>query len=158
MIRRGTLLVLMTLVWGAAAGALESHDPALLASVPHLGPIPLVFNLPAFGIVAIITWLLVIGTKETAWVNTLMVVIKVAIIGLFLVVGVAYVKPQQWSTPAFAPNGLAGISVGAAIIFFSYSFGPALIKRVYCPDKKSARSFCFCAKSSPLAASVTRNI
>jgi len=96
------------------------HDPALLASAPHLGPIPLVFNLPAFGIVAIITWLLVIGTKETAWVNTLMVVIKVAIIGLFLVVGVAYVKPQQWSTPAFAPNGLAGISVGAAIIFFSY--------------------------------------
>ena len=96
------------------------HDAALLASVPHLGPIPLVFNLPAFGIVAIITWLLVIGTKETAWVNTLMVVIKVAIIGLFLVVGVAYVKPQQWSTPAFAPNGLAGISVGAAIIFFSY--------------------------------------
>jgi APA family basic amino acid/polyamine antiporter len=96
------------------------HDPALLASVPHLGPIPLVFNLPAFGIVAIITWLLVVGTKETAWVNTLMVVIKVAIIGLFLVVGVAYVRPQQWSTPAFAPNGLAGISVGAAIIFFSY--------------------------------------
>ena len=96
------------------------HDPALLASVPHLGPIPLVFNLPAFGIVAIITWLLVIGTRETAWVNTVMVVIKVAIIGLFLAVGVAYVKPQQWSTPAFAPNGLAGISVGAAIIFFSY--------------------------------------
>src|SRR2546425_433676 len=96
------------------------HDPALLASVPHLGPIPLVFNLPAFGIVAIITWLLVIGTRETAWVNTVMVVIKVAIIGLFLVVGVAYVRPQQWSTPAFAPNGLAGISVGAAIIFFSY--------------------------------------
>jgi len=96
------------------------HDPALLAAAPHLGPIPLVFNLPAFGIVAIITWLLVIGTKETAWVNTLMVVIKVAIIGLFLFVGVAYVKPQQWSTPAFAPNGLTGISVGAAIIFFSY--------------------------------------
>jgi len=96
------------------------HDPALLASAPHLGPIPLVFNLPAFGIVAIITWLLVVGTKETAWVNTLMVVIKVAIIGLFLVVGVAYVRPQQWSTPTFAPNGLAGISVGAAIIFFSY--------------------------------------
>ncbi len=96
------------------------HDPALLASAPHLGPIPLIFNLPAFGIVAIITWLLVIGTKETAWVNTVMVVIKIAIIGLFLIVGVAYVKPQQWSTPAFAPNGLAGISVGAAIIFFSY--------------------------------------
>src|SRR5437016_13053112 len=95
-------------------------DPALLASVPHLGPIPLVFNLPAFGIVAIITWLLVIGTKESARVNTLMVVIKVGIIAMFLIVGLKYIKPALWTTPSFAPNGLKGISVGAAIIFFSY--------------------------------------
>ena len=39
------------------------HDPALLAAAPHLGPIPIVFNLPAFAIVGFITWLLVIGTK-----------------------------------------------------------------------------------------------
>jgi basic amino acid/polyamine antiporter, APA family len=95
-------------------------DPALIAAAPHLGPIPIVFNLPAFVIVAIITWLLVIGTKESARVNTAMVAIKVGIIGLFLVVGLKYVRPEQWTTPSFAPNGLAGISVGAAIIFFSY--------------------------------------
>ncbi len=96
------------------------HDPALLAAAPHLGPIPIVFNLPAFAIVAVITWLLVIGTKESAWVNTFMVILKVAVIGLFLVVGVKYVRPEHWTTPSFAPNGFTGISVGAAIIFFSY--------------------------------------
>ncbi len=96
------------------------HDPALLAAAPHLGRLPIVFNLPAMVIVGIITWLLVIGTKESARVNTVMVAIKVGIIGLFLFVGLKYVRPEQWTTPTFAPNGLQGISVGAAIIFFSY--------------------------------------
>src|SRR5881628_1846875 len=85
-------------------------DPALLAAAPHLGPIPIVFNLPA----------LVIGTKESARVNTVMVAIKVGIIAMFLIVGLKYIKPALWTTPSFAPNGLKGISVGAAIIFFSY--------------------------------------
>jgi basic amino acid/polyamine antiporter, APA family len=95
-------------------------NPALLAQAPHLGPIPIVFNLPALVIVGIVTWLLVIGTRETARVNTAMVVIKVGIIALFLVVGLGHIHVQQWTTPSFAPNGLKGISVGAAIIFFSY--------------------------------------
>ncbi len=95
-------------------------DPALLAAAPHLGPIPIVFNLPALAIVALITWLLVIGTKESARVNTVMVAIKVGIIALFLFVGLKYIRPELWTAPRFAPNGLKGISVGAAIIFFSY--------------------------------------
>jgi APA family basic amino acid/polyamine antiporter len=95
-------------------------DQALVAAAPHLGPIPIVFNLPAFAIVAIITWLLIIGTKETAWVNTLMVALKIGVIALFLLVGLKYIRPAQWTTPSFAPNGLKGVSVGAAIIFFSY--------------------------------------
>jgi basic amino acid/polyamine antiporter, APA family len=105
---------LVTDLWSAVG------DPAQLAAAPHLGPIPVIFNLPALAIVAVITWLLVIGTRETAWVNTLMVAIKVVIIGLFLIVGLKYVHPAQWTTPSFAPNGIGGISVGAAIIFFSY--------------------------------------
>jgi APA family basic amino acid/polyamine antiporter len=105
---------LVTDLWTAV------RDPAVLAAAPHLGPIPVIFNLPALAIVAVITWLLVIGTKESAWVNTLMVTIKVGIIGLFLIVGLKYVRPEQWTTPSFAPNGFTGISVGAAIIFFSY--------------------------------------
>jgi APA family basic amino acid/polyamine antiporter len=95
-------------------------NPDLLASAPHLGPIPIVFNLPALAIVGVITVLLVIGTRESAWVNTLMVAVKVGIIGLFLFVGLKYVRPEQWTTPSFAPNGMKGIGAGAAIIFFSY--------------------------------------
>jgi basic amino acid/polyamine antiporter, APA family len=105
---------LVTDLWTAV------HDPAFVAAAPHLGPIPVIFNLPALAIVAVVTWLLVIGTRESAWVNTLMVAIKICIIGLFLVVGLKYVRPAQWTTPSFAPNGFTGISVGAAIIFFSY--------------------------------------
>jgi APA family basic amino acid/polyamine antiporter len=96
------------------------HDPALMAAAPHLGPIPIVFNLPALAIVAVITVVLVIGTKESAWVNTLMVAIKVAVIFLFLFVGLKFVRTEQWTTPSFAPNGIKGIGAGAAIIFFSY--------------------------------------
>jgi len=105
---------LVTDLWTAV------RDPAFVAAAPHVGPIPVIFNLPALVIVAVITWLLVIGTKESAWVNTVMVAIKVGIIGLFLIVGLKYVRPEQWTTPTFAPNGFKGISVGAAIIFFSY--------------------------------------
>jgi APA family basic amino acid/polyamine antiporter len=96
------------------------HDPALLAAAPHLGPVPVVFCLPALAIVALITVVLVIGVQESSWVNTLMVGIKLAVILLFLAVGFAAIQPHQWTTPTFAPNGFKGISVGAAIIFFSY--------------------------------------
>ncbi len=96
------------------------RQPALLAAAPHLGPLPIVFNLPAFAIVAVITVVLVIGTKESAWVNAVMVAVKIGIILLFLVVGLKFVRTAQWTTPSFAPNGVAGVGAGAAIIFFSY--------------------------------------
>ncbi len=96
------------------------HDPAVLAAAPHLGPIPIVFCAPALAIVALISVVLVIGVQESSWVNTLMVGIKLAVILLFFAVGFAAIHPHQWVTPTFAPNGFKGISVGAAIIFFSY--------------------------------------
>jgi len=95
-------------------------DPALLAAAPHLGPIPIVFNLPALAIVALITVVLVIGVQESSWVNTLMVGVKLVTIALFLFVGIKVLRPELWHAPSFAPNGIKGISVGAAIIFFSY--------------------------------------
>ena len=82
------------------------HQPALLAAAPHLGPIPLVFNIPAFAIVAVITWLLVVGTTESAWVNATLVGLKIGVILLFLVVGLAFIHTSQWTTPTFAPIGL----------------------------------------------------
>ncbi|MBI4543387.1 MAG: amino acid permease [Gemmatimonadetes bacterium] len=91
---------------------------AAVATAPALFGLPLIFNLPAVGIVSIITLVLVRGIKESAWVNNISVVIKVAVVLVFLAVGVTYVKPENW-TP-FAPNGFRGITVGAAIIFFAY--------------------------------------
>ncbi len=89
-----------------------------MAQAPVLLGVPLLFNLPAFLVVMGITWVLVRGISESAWLNTSMVVLKLVIIGFFLAVGAFYVKPDNW-TP-FAPNGFRGISSAAAIIFFAY--------------------------------------
>ena len=78
----------------------------------------LVFNLPAFLIVMLLTVILVLGIRESAWFNAAMVAVKMVIIVFFLVVGAFYVQPANWSP--FAPNGFHGISMGAAIIFFAY--------------------------------------
>ncbi len=88
-------------------------DPALLAAAPHILGIPIVFNLPALAIVALVTVVLVKGVQESSWVNTMMVVVKLAVIGLFLVVGVKAIHPALWHTPSFAPNGFAGIGFDA---------------------------------------------
>jgi len=85
---------------------------------PRIAGIPIVFNLPAFLIVMLVTVVLVRGISESAWFNSAMVVLKLVIIGFFLLMGAFYVKPEHW-TP-FAPNGWAGISSAAAIIFFAY--------------------------------------
>jgi len=78
----------------------------------------LAFNLPAVGIVTLITILLVIGIKESARVNNIMVAIKLFVVIGFIVVGAFYVKPEHWIP--FAPNGWNGIWTGAALVFFAY--------------------------------------
>jgi APA family basic amino acid/polyamine antiporter len=65
----------------------------------------------------------VIGIRESAASNNAMVILKVVIILFFVAVGLTLIRPANWTTPetgGFAPNGFAGISAGAAIIFFSY--------------------------------------
>jgi len=92
--------------------------PGLFESAPHLFGVPIVFNLPAGAIVALLTVLLVLGVQETARVNAVMVALKLSIVIGFVVVGAFYVKPEHWVP--FAPFGFRGIMSGAAIIFFAY--------------------------------------
>ncbi len=92
--------------------------PGLLEHAPHAFGVPIVFNLPAFSIVALITVVLVLGIRESSRLTTIMVIIKLAVLGLFIWVGFHYVKPANW-TP-FAPNGWSGIQAGAAVVFFAY--------------------------------------
>jgi len=94
------------------------RTPGLLAAAPHVLGIPIVLNLPAGLIVAVLTVLLVLGIQESARVNTAMVLLKLVMVVGFIGVGAFYVQPQHW-TP-FAPNGLTGILSGASLIFFAY--------------------------------------
>ncbi len=104
--------------------AFEQLSPALqkawfaVHDAPHFFGMPLVCNLPAFVIVSLITFLLVIGIKESARFTSVMVAIKLLVLAFFVVVGFFYVKPENWVP--FAPNGFAGIKTGAAIVFFAY--------------------------------------
>ena len=101
--------------------ALLSSDPGvhgLLASAPRVAGIPILINVPAFSIVAFITWLLLRGVRESARANNIMVVVKLLALTLFIVAGMTRINPVNY-TP-FAPNGFAGIHHGAAIVFFAY--------------------------------------
>jgi basic amino acid/polyamine antiporter, APA family len=94
------------------------RDAQAWQQAPHLLGVPIVFNLPAFCIVALVTWVVLIGIRETARFNTGLVIFKLAVVGFFLVLGATCIKTQNWQP--FAPNGMKGISSAAAIIFFAY--------------------------------------
>jgi APA family basic amino acid/polyamine antiporter len=102
----------------ATLGVGVVHDGLAWTTAPRLFALPIIFNLPAFAIVVLVTWVVLIGIKETARFNTGITLAKVGIVLFFLVVGAVCIEPANW-TP-FAPNGLKGISGGAAIIFFAY--------------------------------------
>ncbi len=98
-----------------------SADPAvqaLMISAPRLAGIPVLVNLPAFAIVAFVTWLLLLGARESARANAVMVAIKLLVLGLFVAVGAFHIDPANYVP--FAPNGWRGIHQGAAIVFFAY--------------------------------------
>ncbi len=85
---------------------------------PSLLGIPIVCNLLAVVITAFITWLLVIGVKESARFNNVVVVLKVVTLLFFIGVGALYVKPANWHP--FFPGGIHGVWTGASLIFFAY--------------------------------------
>src|SRR5712692_191424 len=90
--------------------ALLSGDPkihALIGSAPHIGGMPMLINVPAFGIVMVITWLLLKGARESATANNIMVMIKLMALALFVAVGATHLNPANYHP--FAPNGFRGI-------------------------------------------------
>jgi basic amino acid/polyamine antiporter, APA family len=105
-----------------------AYDPAKGWS--HAGGI---LNVPAMVIVGLITILLVLGIRESARVNSFIVIIKVFIVLAFIVAGIAYVDTSHWVTAknptgAFLPPntgesgvfGMSGVLRGAAVVFFAY--------------------------------------
>ena len=118
---RGVDISLPTWLTTGYRTALLSSNPdvhGLLDTAPQLAGIPIVVNLPAAGIVLLITWLLLRGARESSTANNVLVVVKLLALGLFIGVGMMNINADNY-TP-FAPNGFTGIHQGAAIVFFAY--------------------------------------
>ncbi len=105
------------------AAAYGVNTMAELGNLPHATG---VFNLPALIIVLIVTWILVVGIRESANVNSAIVIIKVAVVLTFIVAGIGYVKTANWhpfippNTGEFGQYGFSGIVRGAGVVFFAY--------------------------------------
>ena len=91
--------------------------PRALVAGPFADP-PGVVNLPAVGIVLALTVLLVRGIRESAGFNLAIVVLKLAVIVLFLVLASPHVQPENWRP--FLPFGFGGVMTSAAIVFLAY--------------------------------------
>jgi APA family basic amino acid/polyamine antiporter len=88
--------------------------PVAIGAAPPVG----IINLPAVIIVLLIMILLVVGVRESAKFNAVMVAIKVVAVLFFLAAGITYVEPTNWQP--FAPYGFPGIMAAAAVVFFAY--------------------------------------
>jgi basic amino acid/polyamine antiporter, APA family len=104
--------------WLATDYRTAARMPDVLAQAPHVFGVPVVFNALAMAIVALVTVVLVLGIRESARFNGVMVGVKLVILAFFVLVSVKFVRPENWHP--FAPNGFAGIGSGAAVIFFAY--------------------------------------
>ena len=87
-------------------------------NAPGIGGFKLIANLPALGIVFIITYLVYIGIRETKKATNAMVILKIVIVIAVIVVGFFYVTPANWHP--FMPNGFGGVMKGVSGVFFAY--------------------------------------
>ncbi|MEM5298102.1 amino acid permease [Burkholderia sp. JPY481] len=107
--------------------------PATLAAAPGTvvkladgSTVTGVINLPAVVIIAILTTLLVLGTKESARLNNVMVAVKLTVVVAFIAIGVFFIKPEHWhpfipaNTGQFGSFGMSGILRGSAVVFFAF--------------------------------------
>ena len=98
-----------------ALAAVGLQLPHALLNPPAAGG---VLNLPAALIVLTLAVLLALGVRESARANAVMVVIKLSAIGVFIAFAAGHVEPANWRP--FMPFGWAGVTAGAALIFFAY--------------------------------------
>jgi len=87
-------------------------------SAPMLGGLRVIMNIPALLIVAVITYIVYIGIKESKKANNTFVMIKLAVIVLVIIAGAFYVNPGNWSN--FMPNGFTGVLSGVSAVFVAY--------------------------------------
>src|SRR5437588_4012292 len=111
---------------GITLPARWTGPPGSEVMLPDGSSVSGIFNVPALVICLLLTGLLIIGIRESARVNTAIVIIKVLVLTLFVAVGAHYVNTANWH-PFIPPNagefdafGYTGIGRGAGLIFFAY--------------------------------------
>src|SRR5665213_1341828 len=87
-------------------------------SAPSIGGIRIIMNIPALCIVALITYIVYVGIRESKRANNVFVIIKLAVILLVIIAGAFYVHPVNWHP--FMPNGFSGVMSGVSAVFFAY--------------------------------------
>jgi|WetSurSiteA1Bulk_404760.scaffolds.fasta_scaffold00052_12 basic amino acid/polyamine antiporter, APA family len=101
----------------ALSASLQQANEAWITA-PSLGNFRFIADLPALMIVAVITYVVFIGIRESRTVNNIMVGIKLLVIFLVIVTGSFYVHPENWSP--FAPEGISGVLKGVSAVFFAF--------------------------------------
>jgi APA family basic amino acid/polyamine antiporter len=121
----GNLVTLLTQL-GISFPATLSAAPGTLVPVPGGDPVTAIFNLPAVIITVAVTALLIFGVSESASVNSVIVVIKVAVVLIVIGAGAFFIVPANYhpfipeNTGHFGEYGWSGILRGAGVIFFAY--------------------------------------
>ncbi len=104
--------------------ALSAIDTGLLeqssawTNAPQIFGFRLIMDLPALLIVALITYIVFRGVKESRNASNFMVLLKLAVIFFVIVLGAFYINPDNWSP--FTPTGISGILKGVSAVFFAY--------------------------------------
>jgi APA family basic amino acid/polyamine antiporter len=102
----------------SVAPDLKGGYDAYLATPLVFGSVHLTFNLISICIVTIITVILILGIKESANFNAVMVLVKVGAVLFVIFAGIGYVDSSNWSP--FLPFGWAGVLAASGVIFFAY--------------------------------------
>jgi basic amino acid/polyamine antiporter, APA family len=124
----GTVLVnVPDMGWKPLTDAFAQTLASSGIQVSTLAHITCVLNIPAMFIVALLSTLLVIGIRESANFNNIMVITKVSVIIVFIAIGFMFVKTANWhpfippnTTHVFGKFGFSGVLRGAGVIFFAY--------------------------------------
>lgn len=105
---------------GLTTKQIDSYEFAVNAynAAPTIGDAKIFFNLPAFIIVLLITWLAYIGIKESKKSANFMVYFKIVVIIFVIIAGAFFVDTNNWRP--FLPNGFEGVLKGVSAVFYAY--------------------------------------
>ena len=116
----------MKVGWAVFSGELARQISAAGMDPANLHQVTAIFNLPAIIIVAIVTVVLVVGIRESAGFNNLIVILKIGVVLLFIFGAAKAINPANWhpfipiNAGKWGSFGWSGVMRGASLVFFAY--------------------------------------